>query len=112
MICINVHQGRIYTYGPFKKGDKVARRIVKTYLRYIAIGITNLGNILRPQVVVIGGGISNEGDWLINAVQDMVDKEIYGGIKINPRVIVKRGTLGNDAGIIGAASLAIYNLNK
>jgi hypothetical protein len=42
----------------------------------------------------------------------MVDKEIYGGIKINPRVIVKRGTLGNDAGIIGAASLAIYNLNK
>ena len=66
-----------------------------------------------PEVVVIGGGISNEGEWFINAIQAEVDKGVYGGITVNPRVMVVKASLGNDAGIVGAAALAIYkHFNK
>lgn len=92
-----------------RNGDKVAKRLVDKYFGYIAIGITNIANILRPEIVVLGGGVSNEGEWFINAIQKLVDKEIYGA-HINPKVIIKKASLGNDAGIIGAASLAMHNL--
>ena len=92
----------------YRKGCKYARRVVKTYLRNVSIGIINLGNILRPEVIVIGGGISNQGEWFCRAIQEQVDAEAYGG-EVNPRIIIKTATLGNDAGIIGAAALALHN---
>lgn len=100
-------------FDAFREGDSEGRRIVKDYINYVALGITNLSNLLRPEVVVIGGGISNEGEWFINAIQAEVDKGVYGGITVNPRVMVVKASLGNDAGIVGAAALAIYkHFNK
>ena len=98
----------ITAFNAYEKGCKYARRIVKTYLRNVAIGIINLGNILRPEVIVIGGGISNQGEWFCRAIQELVDAEAYGG-EVNPRILIKTATLGNDAGIIGAAALALHN---
>lgn len=98
-------------FNAYKQGDKVAKRIVNRYIKDIALGATNLANIFRPEAIVIGGGVSNQGEWFINAIQDLVDKEVYGGISVNPRVKVVKASLGNDAGIIGAAALAIYRID-
>lgn len=89
-----------------KRGDKAAKSVVKRYVKYIGTGLVNLVNIFRPDRIMIGGGISNEGDYFIAMIQKYVNKYHYGG-KINPKAKVVRAWLLNDAGIIGAASLAM-----
>ncbi|MDR3185245.1 MAG: ROK family protein [Christensenellaceae bacterium] len=89
-----------------KIGDGDATNIVNDYIRYIAEGIINLINIFRPEKVLIGGGMSNEGDHFIERIERIVMKESYGGER-NPRVIVTKAGLLNNAGILGAASLCI-----
>lgn len=97
-------------FNAYRAGDKVARRVVKQYIKNVGIGLVNLANILRPEVIAIGGGISKEGEWFCRALQDMMDEEAYGG-EANPRVIIKQAVLGNDAGIIGAGAFAMYSSN-
>ena len=86
------------------RGDKAGQKVVDTYLNYIAAGILNLANVFRPQLAVIGGGVSNEGPALLAPIQARLDKELFGG-EINPPVKVVLAKLGNDAGILGAAFL-------
>lgn len=89
-----------------RKGDAAAAEVVAKYLSYLATGLTNLINILQPEVVAIGGGISGEGDNLLSRLAPMVEKECYGyGIVKSTRLAIAQ--LGNDAGIIGAAFLGI-----
>jgi glucokinase len=97
--------GRV-AFDAAKQNDKAAKQVVKRYIKYIGCGVVNLINIFRPDKVLIGGGISNEGDYFIKLIQRYVNRYHYGG-KINPRVKVVRASLLNDAGIIGAASLAM-----
>lgn len=97
-------------FDAYKTGDKTARRIVKKYFSYITLGIVNIANLLRPEMVVLGGGVANEGEWFIKTIQKQVDKDVYGGSTVNPPVVIKKASLGNDAGIIGAASLVMYSL--
>lgn len=84
------------------KGDKSATEVVDTYIRYVAIGITNIVNIFQPDVICIGGGICNEGDRLLNPIREFVAKERYSKYAKKQTRICK-AELGNDAGIIGAA---------
>ncbi len=87
-----------------KQGDKEARAVVDEYIRYLAIGVTNMINIFQPEVLLIGGGISGEGDYLIKPLTEIVDSEQY--TKRNAvRTKILTAKLGNDAGIIGAAGL-------
>ncbi|MDR3645812.1 MAG: ROK family protein [Clostridia bacterium] len=87
-----------------KRGDKAGRAVVARYLRYVAEGIVNMVNIFRPDIVLIGGGISHEGDYILRPIQRFVDRRSYGAAYTTPPR-VKLATLGNDAGIIGAAML-------
>ena len=80
--------------------------MVDTYIHYLACGITNLVNILRPEILSIGGGISGEGQTLIDALLPIVSKECYGGNTVGQTKICI-ATLGNDAGIVGAAVLGL-----
>lgn len=89
-----------------KEGDEVGRRVVKRYMRYVAEGILSLVNIFRPDAVIVGGGVSNEGEYFIKSIQKFVTRYSYGG-KINPYVKVIRAGLLNDAGILGAAALCL-----
>ncbi|MDR3263019.1 MAG: ROK family protein [Clostridiales bacterium] len=88
-------------------GDKAGIQVVDNYVKYVGEGIVNLANIFRPDVVLIGGGVSNEGDALINPLQKYMDGHCYGMQNGNPRVLVKKASLTNDAGILGAASLVL-----
>ena len=85
--------------------DKAANEIIDWYVKYLACGICNLANIFRPQVVMLGGGVSEQGERLTKPLQARVDAQIFGGTKFAPVKVVK-ATLGSRAGAFGAATLA------
>ena len=87
-----------------KKGDKTAQEVVDTFVYYLGESILNMLNIFRPQAFVLGGGISNAGDYLIDKVKAYCEGVNFG-YKKAPKTQILRATLGNDAGIIGASLL-------
>lgn len=86
-----------------KNGDEAAKEVYDKYIEYLACGINNVINIFQPEIIAIGGGISGEGQSLIDALTPIVDANMYCGDKARTRL--KIAMLGNDAGIIGAAML-------
>ena len=86
--------------------DKSAAEVCESYISYLACGIANIMNIFQPEVISIGGGVSNEGDPLFIPLREKVYKEDYAKNSAKHPKIVK-ATLGNDAGIIGAAALGM-----
>ncbi len=90
-------------------GDRVGSMVVDEYIRYVAVGIANTLDIFQPDVICIGGGISKEGDYLIDPLNEYVEGENYAR-NSKFKTIITTATLGNDAGVIGAAYLS--NLYK
>lgn len=88
-----------------RAGDKAGKEVYDKYVKYLAAGLTNMINIFQPEVISLGGGVSNEGQSLIDALLPLVRKEQYGGDVVTLTEI-RIAKLGNDAGIIGAAALA------
>lgn len=86
-----------------RQGDLFAAEVVEKYFDYLAVGISNIINIFQPNVIVIGGGISKQGDYLLTSLQKRVEQETY--TKDIPTTQLKLAVLGNDAGIVGAALL-------
>ncbi len=91
-----------------KMGDKVAIRVLNRYLKYVGIGLVNFANLFYPEMIIIGGGISNQGDNIIKKIEKYVNKNIYSA-GLTPKIKVTVSDMKNDAGIIGAACLAIKN---
>ena len=87
-----------------KKGDVAGKKVVNQYLEYVADGIVSMVNIFQPNKIVIGGGVSNEGEYILNPISEYVRKYDYN--KLFERVKIDVATLFNDAGIIGAALIA------
>lgn len=92
-----------------KKGDASALEIVDNYTTYLAEGITNVVNIFRSEAVIMGGGVCGQGKYLTDIVQKKVDERRYGGADSLP-VKILTASLGNDAGIVGAAALIFAEL--
>jgi glucokinase len=83
-------------------GDETAKAVVEQYIDYLCIGLINIINILQPDTIVIGGGVSGEGSELISMIENRMDKFTpLGDIKTK----IALAKLGNDAGIIGAAQM-------
>ena len=89
-----------------KAGDEVGAQVVKNYVMYLGEGILNLVGILRPQAILLGGGVSNQGEYLLQPLRKYVNDRLYVDSDRVPLAIV-RATLGNDAGIYGAYALAV-----
>ena len=87
-----------------KRGDKVGQELVDNYVMYLGEGLLNICNTLRPEIIVLSGGVANEGDYLIDKLNAYLEKYSYGMINA-PKVILKQAELGYDAGKIGAACL-------
>lgn len=88
-----------------KAGDETALAVCRQYVEYLACGLNSLINILRPEMVALGGGVAAAPEeLLLKPVQELVEKESFSshGGRVT-RVL--RAQLGNDAGIIGAALL-------
>ena len=91
-----------------KEGDKMAKRVVNNYLRYLSEGLAYIANTFRPEVILIGGGISAQGEKLTIPLQKRVEKLLLGHGGYAP-VKILTASLGNDAGLVGAAMLAKNN---
>lgn len=90
-----------------RKNDKAGQEIVDKYISYLACGITNMINIFQPEILCIGGGVCGEGDYLLKPLEKLVYKNVYGYDYQAKNTKIKIATLGNDAGIIGAALLGL-----
>ncbi len=84
--------------------DSAAKKVVDEYIDYLSIGLVNIANVFRPEVIMLGGGVCAQGDNLIKPLQKLVDERIYGG-ELGPKVPIVIASLGNDAGFMGAAAL-------
>ena len=100
---INLVSGRT-AFDAMRAGDDAGRAVVGRYTEYLAIGISNCINVFQPDIICIGGGISKEGDTLVNPVREYVKGENFAR-NIKKQTEIKVAALGNDAGIIGAAFL-------
>ncbi len=91
-------------FDAMRKGDKAGKEVVDKYIFYLAAGITNIINIFQPEVLVIGGGVCNEKNYLTDPINEIVAVEQYSRHS-EKKTEIKIAELGNDAGIIGAAML-------
>ena len=87
-------------------GDSVGDAVVRQYIRYLSIGIANIVNIFFPEVVALSGGVANQGENLLAPLRREVSQQEYGAAYTakHPRLVCC--TLGNTAGMIGAAMFA------
>ena len=85
-------------------GDETCIAVLDRYCTYLAIGFANIINILGPDYLCIGGGVSAAGDALLKPVREKTYKRVYAkDAEQNTKIILAR--LHNDAGILGAAML-------
>ena len=86
-----------------KLGDETADKVIKKYIEYLADGVMNIVNMLFPEVIVIGGGVGNEGENLFKPLRKAMKKREY--THDVPATKIKGAEMGNKAGIVGAAML-------
>ncbi len=86
-----------------KAGDRTAQAVFSDYVKGLAHGIVSIINCLDPEVIVLGGGVSMAGEFLLDAVREAVEPLIF--YKTMPHARIELARLGADAGIIGAALL-------
>lgn len=97
--------GRV-AFDAMRMGDEAGKEVVDEYIYYLGIGLANMVNLFQPEVLSIGGGISNEGQVLLDLVEPIVRSEQYGG-DVAALTQLRIAELKNDAGIIGAATLGL-----
>ncbi len=91
-------------FDALKAGDAVATEIVEEFSRYLGYGLANLAAVTDPAVIVIGGGVSNAGDILLDYVKKYFQERAFFANKNTEFILA---TLGNSAGICGAAKLIL-----
>ena len=87
-----------------KAGDDFALIVVDKVCFYLGLACGNIGNLLNPSDIVIGGGVSAAGDFLLERIQTYFETFTFPQVRESTKI--KLALLGNEAGVIGAASLA------
>lgn len=88
-----------------KDGDAFAISVVDEFALNLGLACANIAHLLNPSYIVIGGGVSAAGDYLLDKVNNVFLKHTLPLVKDSTQLAL--ATLGNDAGIIGAASLVL-----
>ncbi|MBZ4664407.1 MAG: glucokinase [Caloramator sp.] len=91
-----------------KEGDRVAKMAVDRLVKYLVIGIFNIVNFMDPEVIALGGGVSNAGEYLLNLVRQEYEKNKF--FKTLPAAKIELAKFKNDAGILGAAMLGKHGV--
>ncbi|MBQ7122869.1 MAG: ROK family protein [Clostridia bacterium] len=91
-------------FDAMRLGDEAAKEVCDNYIYYVSVGIINIINTFQPEFVCIGGGISHEGETILNPIKKHIDNERYS-IHSSKQTKIVAAELGNDAGIFGAALL-------
>jgi glucokinase len=88
-----------------RDGDPAARELFVEVGHWLGVGIANLAAAVDPGTFVIGGGVSEAGDLLIVPAREAFAKTLTGR-RFRPEATIVQATLGNEAGLVGAADLA------
>lgn len=86
-----------------KEGDSVALQVFNRFVKYLTIAINNVISFIDPDMIILGGGVSRAGDFLLDAVKAALPEYLFYPTLKQPELRI--ASLGNDAGIIGAALL-------
>ena len=86
-----------------KAGDETALKVFDRYVYHLCVGLIAIINFYDPEVIVLGGGVSHAGAFLLDAVRAKIPSMLF--YKTMPYARIELASLGNDAGIIGAAML-------
>ena len=86
-----------------KQGDHTAMEVFERYARYLAITVNNITAFMDPEMIVLGGGVSSAGQFLLDAVEEKLPRYLMYKTLPSPKLVLAK--LGNEAGIIGAAML-------
>ena len=86
-----------------KAGDPDCSALFDNYVYHLTVGLVNMINLYDPEIIALGGGVSNAGAFLLDKVNALLPEMVF--FKSMPRAEVVLAKLGNDAGIIGAAML-------
>lgn len=86
-------------------GDTVAQGVFDNYIKMLGEGIVNIINMLRPEAIILGGGVCAQEDVLLVPLKKYIEKYSFGE---GPHVALHIASLKNDAGIIGAAALVAW----
>jgi glucokinase len=97
-----------------RKGDLLAQKIVRETAKYIGIVVSNLINTLAPEVVIIGGGVGQSADLLMDQIYEVVGRysQRYLAKKVKEgKIKIVPSSLGGDASLYGAVKLVFMQLN-
>ncbi len=89
-----------------ERGDAQGAEVVRTYIKYLAAGVTNVVNIFFPEVIAFSGGIANEGELLLAPLREEVRRQEFGGAYVKRHARLEQCMLGYQSGVIGAALMA------
>ena len=92
-----------------KENDYLANTVVDEVCFYLGLATANLSNALNPEYLVIGGGVSAAGEFLLKRVKQIFEKFAVAAVRTSRELML--ADFGNDAGVIGAASLARQFVN-
>lgn len=93
-----------------EQGDKLARDLIARTGYYVGVGVANLINIFNPELIVIGGGLSNIGDMLLKPAFKVAAERSYREAFQAVRLV--SAGLGRNSGVLGAAAFAIQEMKK
>ena len=88
-----------------KEQDRLALIVIRHFSEYLGVACSHIANILNPSRIVIGGGVSAAGEFLLTGDRKEFEKNVFPPIKDS--TVLALAELGNDAGVIGAASLVL-----
>ena len=108
-VCPDINRANAKTaFDAMEMGDKTAKEVVDTYIEYLSCGLVNLINIFQPEIVCLGGGVSNQEQKLIDLLQPHIDREDFArNARERTKIVIAK--FRNDAGIIGAAMVGVNN---
>ncbi len=86
-------------------GDILAREIIDKTGEYLGIGVANLINVINPDTVVIGGGVSNMGELLLAPLRRAAERRAIKAAFQKVRIV--KAELGSEAGLVGAVCLVL-----
>lgn len=91
-----------------KAKDSTALKVFNRFIKYLAVGVLNIMNILDPEIISFGGGVANAGEFFLEALRYEVEKTRYN--KDFPVPEFKIAKFKNDAGVIGAAMIGKHKI--
>jgi len=91
-----------------KEGDDIALQLLNEVGRYLGIAIASIINLLNPELIVIGGGVSKAGEFFFEEIKNVIKKRAFTTMVKTPEIVTS--SLNEDASSIGAAALVLYEI--